>query len=106
MSNRITLEQVEQVAVQLPPQEQLKLLSRLSERLTETISLPVTTSKKERAREAAAILRECDRAAVAFTRKTDSAETIRRMRDERYRQICHGSPSPLNTPHTSWPHHT
>ncbi len=86
MSNRITLEQVEQGAVQLPPQEQLKLLSRLSERLTETIPLPV--SKKERAREAAAILRECDRAAAAFTRKTDSAETIRRMRDERCRQIC------------------
>jgi len=88
MSKRITLEQVEQGAVQLLPQEQLKLLSRLSERLTETLALPVTVSKKARVREAAAILRECDRAAAAFTRKTDSAETIRRMRDERCRQIC------------------
>ena len=88
MLNRVTLGQVEELAVQLPPQEQLKLLSRLSERLTETISLPVTVSKKERVREAAVILCECDRAAAAFTRKTDLAETIRRMRDERCRQIC------------------
>lgn len=88
MSNKVTLEQVEQLATQLPPQEQLRLLSRLSERLTEIISPPVTVSEKERTREAAAILRECDRAAAAFTRRTDSAETIRRMRNERHRQIC------------------
>ena len=88
MFNKVTLGQVEQLAVQLPPQEQLELLNRLSERLSETVSLPVTVSEKERAREVDAILRECDRAATAFTRKTDSAETIRRMRDERRRQIC------------------
>ena len=88
MLNKMTLGQVEQLAVQLPLQEQLKLLSRLSERLTETISLPATVGKEERAREAAAILRECDRAAPAFTRKTDSAETIRRMRNERCGQLC------------------
>jgi len=88
MSKGVTLEQVEQLAAQLPPQEQLKLVSRLSERLTEAIFPPVTVSKKERAREAVAILRECDRAAAAFAQKTNSAETIRRMRDERYRQIC------------------
>lgn len=88
MSNRVNLEQVEQLVAQLALQEQLKLLSRLSERLTETISSLVTISKKERKREAAAILRECDKAAAAFTRKTDSAETIRRMRNERHRQIC------------------
>ncbi len=94
MANKVTLKQVEQLAAQLPPQEQLKLVSRLSERLTEAMALPVTISKKEaerrrkeRAREAAAILRECDRAAAAFTRKTDSAETIRRIRDERHRQL-------------------
>ena len=88
MANKVTLEQVEQLAAQLPPKEQLKLFSRLSEQLMEAISQPVTISKKERVREAAAILRECDRAAAAFTRKTDSVETIRQMRDERHRQIC------------------
>jgi hypothetical protein len=94
MANQITLEQVEQLATQLSPPEQLKLVRRLSERLTETVSLPVTVSRKEaerlqkeKARKAAAILRECDRAAAAFTRTTDSAETIRRIRDERHRQL-------------------
>lgn len=72
MSNNVTLEQVEQLAVQLPQQEQLKLFSRLSGRLTETIFPPVTANKKERTREAAAILRECHRAAAAFTLKTNS----------------------------------
>jgi hypothetical protein len=88
MLTKVTLEQVEQLAVQLPPQEQLKLLSRLSERLTEAISLHATNGRKERAREAAAILRACDRAAAAFIWRTDSVETVRRMRDERHRQIC------------------
>jgi hypothetical protein len=88
MSNKLTLEQVEQLAEQLPLQEQLKLINRLSGRLTETIPLIDKVSKKERSREIAAILRECDQASEAFTRKTDSAETIRRMRDERYHKIC------------------
>jgi hypothetical protein len=61
---------------------------RLSERLTETIFPSVTANKRKRMREAAAVLRECDSAAAAFTRKTNSAETIRRMCDERYLQIC------------------
>ncbi|MBM3240401.1 hypothetical protein FJZ31_29310 [Candidatus Poribacteria bacterium] len=88
MSNEVTLEQVEQLAMRLPQQEQLKLLSRLSEQLTETIFLSVTANKKERMREAAVILRECDHAAAAFSWKTNSVETIRRMREERHRQIC------------------
>jgi hypothetical protein len=92
MAGTMTLEQVEQLAAQLPPQEQLKLVARLSERLTAVLPLPVAVGSeeterlhRERAREAAAILRECDRAAAAFTRKTDSTETIRRIREERHR---------------------
>jgi hypothetical protein len=61
----------------------------MNEWLTKATHLPITMSKKEaerlrkeRARKAAAILPDCDRAAAAFTRRTDSAETIRRMRDE------------------------
>jgi len=87
MSNKVVLEQVDQLAAQLSIEEQLKLLNRLSERLTETISLSVKVSKKERLQEASEILRECDIAAAAFTQRTDSAETIRRMRDERHSQI-------------------
>ena len=95
MAETVTLEQVERLTAQLPPQEQLKLLARISARLTETVALPVTLSKKEaaalkrdRARAAAAILRECDRAAAAFKRKSDSVETLRRIREERHRQLC------------------
>jgi hypothetical protein len=81
MSDKLTLEHVEQLAEQLPLQEQLKLINRLTGRLTEIVPL-VTVSKKKRLQEASVILRECDQAAEAFTRKTDSAETIRRIRDE------------------------
>lgn len=45
-------------------------------------------SKTQRMRNAAAILHECDLAAEAFARKSDSAETIRRLREETHRQIC------------------
>ena len=34
MSDRVTFEQVEQLAVQLPPPEQLKLVARISEQLS------------------------------------------------------------------------
>jgi hypothetical protein len=87
MAETVTLEQVERLSAQLPLQEQLELVAQVSKRLTEALSWPVPSDKKEadrlrqeRAREAAAILRACDRAAAAFTRKTDSAETIRRLR--------------------------
>ncbi|MBI1928080.1 hypothetical protein HYR99_28030 [Candidatus Poribacteria bacterium] len=95
MSVTVSLEYMKELAAQLPPLEQLKLVAHISERLTEAISLPGTVSQKdveqlrrERAREAASILRACDRAAAAFTRKTDSAVTIRRIREERHRQLC------------------
>ena len=94
MTESATLDRLEALAAQLTPQEQLKLVTHISERLTETVTVPVTVSKKEterlrkeRAREAAAILRECDRAAAAFTRKTDAAATLRHIRDERHRQL-------------------
>jgi hypothetical protein len=88
MSSKVTLEQVAQLSAQLSVQEQLKLLKILSERLTEAISLPGIISKKERVKEATAILRECNRVAAAFKRKTDSVVSIRRIREERQRQIC------------------
>ena len=94
MIEPVTSEHVEVLVAQLAPQEQLQLAARISERLMESLSLPVVVSKKEmerlrkeRAREAAAILRACDRAAAAFKRKTDSAETLRRIRDERHQQL-------------------
>ncbi|MCD6335751.1 MAG: hypothetical protein J7M27_10545 [Candidatus Latescibacteria bacterium] len=79
MLNKATLGQVEQLAVQLPIQEQLKLLSRLSERLTETISLPVIVDKEKREREAATGPRTCGRT-VAYP-MADKLDQRRRIKD-------------------------
>lgn len=87
MANKITLEQIEKQAVKLPFQDHLKLLSRLSNRLTKIIPYPVTESKRKVAQKAVSILREWDIAAMAFTQETDSAETIRRVRDERHAHL-------------------
>lgn len=95
MANTATLQQVDELAANLPPHDQLKLVARVTKRLSDAVVTKSTPSnkdaerlRKERAREAAAILRECDRAAAAFTRETDCVETIRRMREERIRSIC------------------
>jgi len=87
MANKVTLEKIEQQAVKLPFQEQLELLSRLSNRLTKIVPHPATESKKKVAQRVAWVLRECDIAAMVFTQKTDSAETIRRIRDERHSEF-------------------
>jgi hypothetical protein len=81
MATKVTLKKIEQQAVKLPFQEQLELLSRLSNRLTKIIPYPATESKKKVVKKATSILRECD-AAARRSLKTDSAETIRRIRDE------------------------
>lgn len=88
MSKQVTLEEVELLSEQLPLQEQLKLLNRLIERLAESISSVSKLNKTQRRQNAADILHECDLVAEAFTRKTNSVETIRRLREERHRQIC------------------
>ena len=87
MATRVTLEKIEREAVKLPFQEQLELLSRLSNRLTKVVLHPAIESKKKAAPKVASILRECDAAAMAFSQKTDSAETIRRIREERHTDL-------------------
>ena len=66
MESMVSLEQIEELAAQLPQQEQLKLVARICKRLIEAVPKTVTDSKKEaemlrreRAREATAILHEC-----------------------------------------------
>jgi len=54
----------------------------------ETTSSVIQLGKREQEHGVTTILFECEQAAAAFTRNTDSAETIRRMRDERHQQIC------------------
>ena len=95
MAEPMTLEQVEALAVQLAPQEQLKLLAHISERLSALSSLvremDNETLRRERAARAEAILALCDVAAERFAGESDAAEDIRRMRDERIEQICRSS---------------
>ena len=88
MLKETSLEEIELLSLQLPLQEQLKLLSRISDHLTEVISGLEINGKRHRQKIVSEILRECDRAAAAFTRKTDSSATIRRLREERHQQLC------------------
>ncbi|MGH9837513.1 MAG: hypothetical protein ACREEM_01875 [Blastocatellia bacterium] len=92
MTAAMTLEQVEGLAAQLPPQEQLKLLARISERLSDLTPLGQASDdeavQRERAARAEAILALCDAAAERFPGQSDAAEDIRLIRDERIEQIC------------------
>ena len=88
MSNTITLEQVEQLAVQLPPREQLKLVESISVWLSVT---PLATPTEERGVEQVQLERlaqvdawiaQCDKVAELWEGEFDSAADLRRIRDE------------------------
>lgn len=86
MSNRVTLEQVEQLAMQLPPTEQLKLLAHISEQLS-MLGMPVPPSdteqvQREREAMADALLQALDAIAESIEGEFDSAEDIRQIREE------------------------
>lgn len=88
MANTITLEQVEELATQLPPTEQLKLVAHLCDQLSTT--LPVAPAEKdidEQARQeweapVNAWLTECEQIAELWEGEFDSAADLRRIRDE------------------------
>jgi hypothetical protein len=87
MAETVTLEQVESLTAQLPPQEQLKLLARISERLSQ-LSLPVQETDAERQRreyaaKVEAFLKTCDEVAEQIEGEFDSAEDLRQIREER-----------------------
>jgi len=92
MSNQISLEQLEHQVAQLPPQEQLKLVARISERLS-TMPLSMLTVvdeeslRRERGRDTDELLALCDTAAEMWKGEFDAAEEIRQMRQERDEQI-------------------
>ncbi len=92
MTETVTLEQVATLASQLPPQEQLKLLARISEWLS-SLNLLIresddTIARRERVARAEAVLALCDAAAAQFVAESDAVEDIRQMREERIEQIC------------------
>lgn len=91
MSEVVTLEQVEAMATQLPPREQLKLISDLSAGLT---TLPIMPQeevdeeelRQQREKEADELLAMCDAIAEQWE-EFDVVEEIRQMRAERDEQI-------------------
>lgn len=91
MSNEVTFEQVEQLSVRLPPPEQLKLVARISEQLSNlmaTIVPPGMESvRQEREAMADALLAELDAIAESLDGNFDSAEDIRQIREERANRL-------------------
>jgi len=86
MTTPVSFEQVEDLAIKLPPAEQLKLLARLSKQLHGTmLTLSLASSPKQLGREAMAnaLLAELDEIAESIEGQFDSAEDIRRIREER-----------------------
>ena len=91
MSSEVILEQVEQLAMQLPPTEQLKLMAHISEQLSRLgVMVPLSNAEKvQREREAMAdaLLQELDTIAESIEGEFDSAEDIRQIREERANRL-------------------
>ena len=89
MSDTVTLGEVEQLVAQLPPPEQLRLVAHVCEQLT----VRATEGEAEEVRQvrlrlAEELLAECNDIEDDSQGKFDATQDIRRMREERMRQIC------------------
>ena len=94
MPESITLEQVETLVVQLPPQDQLRLLAYISERLSTTLptapeakSFPQDTVQDDRLQLAKMLCDEVDDVLDDTRGEFDAAEEIQRMREKRGTQV-------------------
>lgn len=93
MTDKATLEQVETLAAQLPPQEQLKLVEHVQEWLLASDRSPVAEEiDEERVRQvrlenARALIAALDAIALSIGDRgpLDSAQDIREIREERAR---------------------
>ena len=86
MASNVTLEHVEQLAVQLPVIDRLKLLARISDQLSRLgVEMPSDMESVRREREAMAdaLLQELDAIAESIDGEFDSAADIRQIREER-----------------------
>lgn len=89
MATKVTLKEVEQLAAQLSPQEQLKLIARLCEHLSAmpTVEGDEEKARQERLAQVDAWLAECDAVAESIEGEFDAAEDIRQIRDERANRL-------------------
>ena len=85
MFNKVTLEQAERLAVQLTPQEQIKLIACISEWLSKMrLSEAVEDSwRQSYATRIEAFLKMSDEMAAETIGEVDSAKDIRQIREER-----------------------
>lgn len=87
MASTVTVDQIEELAAQLPPHEQLRLLARISERLShQSLAAQETDAERQRREYAAqveAFLAACDEVAEQIEGEFDSAEDLRQIREER-----------------------
>jgi hypothetical protein len=86
MDNPITVQQLDALAAQLPPQDQLRLVSQISERLRGVVAEGTEAEDKERAErlaKAEALMRELDAIAESIEGEFDSVRDIREAREER-----------------------
>jgi predicted Zn-dependent peptidase len=92
MPNSVTFEQVEQLAVQLPPPEQLRLVARISEQLSNLMatiaSSGMESERQEREAMADSLLAELDAIAESIEGNFDSAKDIRQIQEERSNRLC------------------
>jgi len=90
MTNTITVDQIEQLAVQLPLQEQIRIVARLAQRLSACWSSEIdseTRERKEYAQRVETFLKMSDELAAETISAVDSAEDIRQLRDERLSRL-------------------
>jgi len=80
----MSFEQLEQHVIQLKPQEQLRLVARISERLSAIFqpSPKAINPMQEREEEVHRLLSLCDEAAEMWDGSFDAVEDIRQMRQE------------------------
>lgn len=83
MAARTTLEQLEQQITQLPMRDQLRLIARISERL----SITPLHIEKPGVGDADELLALCDAAANMWEGEFDASQEIHQMRQERDEQI-------------------
>lgn len=90
MTNTLTVDQIEQLAVQLSLQEQMKVVARLTQQLSERLFAEMDGEKRERkeyAQQIEAFLKMSDEFAAETISAGDSVEDIRQLRDERVSRL-------------------
>lgn len=93
MREAITLEQVEKLADQLPPIQQLKLVARICEQLSTKSTIEDIENNKEKLKQkklqlVESLLAEVNDVEDDSQGKFDAVEDLNRLREERVKQIC------------------